>query len=113
VSDSETIVRFVRLRPELRPVPILGGDGEPVQVDWIALTRSLYTVPGTVGPYEGYVLYLLTDAGEHSEVLQFDTLPIAIDQAHAILGIARDEWSPCDVVLESDSIPWSLVSQRH
>jgi hypothetical protein len=46
-----------------------------------------------------FILYFLNENGEPQELLQFDTLEIALDQAHAICGFPH-----CDVsVLEDGS----------
>src|SRR5262245_28356897 len=92
---TETFVRVVRLREELSPVPIYRGlDGEPIAAEWLAISE----VRDHDDEPSDFCLYLLDREGAPSECLQFETLDIALDQAHDIVGVARVEWLTCSVV---------------
>jgi hypothetical protein len=108
MDDRDVLVRASRLRPELMPVDIIGPAG-PLPVDWLAVTWSLFTSPGTF-QREAYVLFALTDDGDELETLLYDTLDIALDQAHAIFGVELEEWRTCEVDLPPGTpMKWSLA----
>ena len=111
----EHIVRYTRLREELKPVKIYPADTlEPIRPDWVAITHGIVTSDRLVAPGEGFNIAFLTDNGQHLAFMQFETLEIAIDQAHAIAGIRHGEWTACHVEVTDDEgrIPWSLVAQQ-
>lgn len=96
---DERFTRFARWIVGRHKMPIVSGDPpEPLAVEWVALSRILEA--GAQDP--NWCLYLLTSRGRIVECLQWDTERIALDQAHAILGIEQDEWRDCDAAL-SDS----------
>ena len=112
-QGAETIVRYTRLRGELRPVAIYTVDTlEPINPDWVAITHAVVPHEGRINPLEGFCVYYLSDSGRILDYRQYDTLEIALDQVNAIAGIRGDEWRECHVELrgEYDTIPWSHVA---
>jgi hypothetical protein len=114
-GESETIIRYTRLPPELRPVEIFSADTlEPIDPDWVAITHAIVAREGRVDFLDGYCIYFLADDGRMLAYEQFDTLEIAVDQANAIAGIPRSAWKECHIVLPEDDdierIPWSYVA---
>ena len=114
-GEGETIVRYTRLPPELRPVDIFSADTlEPIDPDWVAITHAIVAREGRIDFLDGYCMYFLADDGRMLAYEQFDTLEIAIDQANAIAGIPRSAWKECRVALpeddDSERIPWSYVA---
>lgn len=113
---GEVIVRYVRLREELEPMDIVDGATlASLPGDWLAITRLFASPHPGRDPMEHFMLYLLTDTGEKSESLTFDTLQIALDQAQAIFGVEHDEWHSAEVRLSRDDewvdrIPWAFVA---
>jgi len=110
---AETIVRYTRLRGELRPVAIYRVDtSEPINPDWVTITHAVVPHEGRTNPLEGFCVYYLSDSGQILDDGQYDTLEIAMDQVNAIAGIRGDEWTECHVELrgEYDTIPWSHVA---
>jgi hypothetical protein len=82
-----------------------GPDGE-IRPDWLAI--SYVDAPFDRGVC---VLYFLSNSGYVYESLQYETLLIAMDQAHALTGIQRDEWNSCSVPVSAGGlIPRSLVA---
>jgi hypothetical protein len=85
-----------RLRHELKPVPIYDGrDLAPIHVDWLAISH----IPEDANSRETFILYWLNGRGRPQEILEYDTLEIALDQAQTIAGINQDEWHSCAVVV--------------
>ena len=72
---SHTLLRFVRLRDDLKPVPIYTGDPvAPISAEWLAITFVPATPKCVV---ESYVIFFLDCDGRELEFLSFDTLEIA------------------------------------
>jgi hypothetical protein len=109
----EFIVRFVRLREELKPVEIYPADTqEPIRPDWIAITLGVIWSKRRPDGIDGYNLYFLMDDGRCLATKCFETLEITLDQAKAIAGIREDEWQVCrvEVTSEDGSFRWSDVA---
>ena len=110
---DDVVVRFARLREELKPPEVYDARGEHAPGDWLAVTHSVRPYPGRV-PLERWILYLLDDRGKVGLVAQFDTLEIVLDQAHSIFGVERDEWRETHVLVEDGQaghlMPWSSVA---
>ena len=114
-DGDEFVVRFVRLRDNLKPVEIYMGDPpEPINPDWVAITHGVIRSSRRPGGIEGYNLTFFMDDGRCLTHEQFETIEIAIDQAHAIVGICTDEWMSCRVEITNDdgSISWQAVAQQ-
>jgi hypothetical protein len=109
----EYIVRFVRLREELKPVEIYPADTlEPIRPDWIAITHGISRSERRPDGIEGYNLYFLMDDGRCLAMECFETLEITLDQAKSIAGVRKDEWHQCGVEVNSEdgSFRWSDVA---
>jgi hypothetical protein len=109
----EFIVRFTRVREELKPVEIYPADTlEPIRPDWIAITHGLIWSKRRPDGIDGYNLYFLMDDGRCLAMECFETLEITLDQAKAIAGVRKDEWQECrvEVTSEDGSFRWSDVS---
>jgi hypothetical protein len=110
---EEVVAQVVRLREELKPPEVYDAHGEHMPGDWLAVTHSVTPYHGRV-PLERWILYLVDDRGNVGHVEQFDTLEIALDQAHSIFGVERDEWRETHVVIEDGPVghlmPWSSVA---
>ena len=109
---SETIIRCVRLRDELKPLPIWSAESnEPINPDWVGVNHTAWKVPQGSKESEAYNLAFYRDDGELLEYLQFDTLEIALDQAKAIAGIQPSEWRECNVSVSSGGrVPWESAA---
>lgn len=104
----EFVVQRVRLRDELKPVQIYMGDPpEPIRPDWVAITH------GFSKQLDGFNLTFFRFDGTFITSEPFDTLEIALDQAHAIVGIKHSEWEPCRVEITNDEgkITWEEVQR--
>jgi hypothetical protein len=97
---EEVVAQVVRLREELKPPEVYDAHGEHMPGDWLAVTHSVTPYHGRV-PLERWILYLVDDRG-------------ALDQAHSIFGVERDEWRETHVVIEDGPVghlmPWSSVA---
>jgi hypothetical protein len=103
----EFVVRRVRLRDDLKPVEIYMGDPpEPIQPDWVAITH------GFSRRLDGYNLTFFRFDGTCITSEPFDTLEIALDEAHAIVGLEHSEWDSCHVEItdEDGRISWEEVT---
>ena len=112
-SGEEFIVRYTRLRDELKPVEISMGDPPaPIRPDWVAITHAHIWSRRRPNGIEGFNLTFFMDEGLRVTSEQFETLEIALDQAKAIVGIRHDEWRTChvEITTEDGSIPWSGVA---
>ena len=100
---QEVVVKRVKLREDLNPVQIyMGTPCKPIEPDWGAITH------GKTKNNEGYNLVFFKIDGTPITWEQFETLEIAIDQAKAIVGIKKTEWSNCEVEItrEDGGISW-------
>jgi len=89
------------------PLPIYSGrPPRPIEPDWLAIAES--SAPGPEP--NSWLLYFLRNSGEILEVLQWESLEIALEHAASIAGVAKSAWSTCEVVVPvSGVIPRSLV----
>jgi hypothetical protein len=96
---EERMIRVARLPTALRPVPIYSGDPPaPIPCEWLGVS---HVNDGPPASPETFILYFLDEGGVAREVLQYETLEIAVDQAHAICGYPQHEWATCEIpVLE-------------
>jgi len=111
----EYIVRFARLRDELKPVEIYPADTlEPICPDWIAITHGIIWKKRRPGGIDGCNLYFLMDDGRCLAMECFEDLEVTLDQAHAIAGVRKDEWHSCRIEVKSDdgTFRWSDVAGR-
>lgn len=78
----ESVVRFTRLRDELKPVPIYPvRTGEPIRPDWAAITHGVTWSRRVPEGHSGFNLCFLLDDGSTLATEQFATLKIALDLA--------------------------------
>lgn len=94
------MIRVARVPPALRPLPIYRRDPpEPIRCEWLGIS---HVNDGPPAHAETFLLYFLDKVGVVQEVLQYETLEIAADQAHAICGYPQQRWATCDIpVLEN------------
>jgi len=110
---DETVVRYVRLCYELKPVEIYMGDPpEAINPDWVAITHAILRSRRRSDGIESFNLAFFMDDGKCLTSEQFETLKISIDQAKAIVGIIPEEWNVCRVEITNDdgTIPWPNVA---
>ena len=103
----ERVLRRVRLREDLKPVQIYMGDPlAPINPDGVAVTHA------TDGNNESFNLVFFHFNGTPITWEQFETLEIAVDQAHSIVGIDHSEWESCNVEIlnEDGTIAWADIS---
>src|SRR2546422_10843839 len=114
-GESETIVRYARLAPELKPVQIFLADTlRPIDPDWVAITHAITAREGRVDFDDNFCMHFLTDDGRMLAYEQFDTLEIALDRANAIAGIPLNGWGECHIklpeTLDDERITWAYVA---
>ena len=99
------IVRVAPIPSEAQPLRIWAGEPvAPIPAHWAAIAL-VPTRP------RAYILYLLGHAGEVLETLQYETMRIALDQAHAITGIADGDWRRCNVETpDGERIPPEILT---
>jgi hypothetical protein len=108
----EYIVRYARLREELKPIEIYPADTlEPIRPDWVAITHGVIWSQKRPGGIDGYNVYFLMDDGRTLATELYETLRIALDQVTAISGIRQEEWRECNIEIESEDglFSWSDV----
>ena len=95
MSDErqQTIIRRVRLRKDLKPIPYLAGPNA-TELDWLMIAH----VTDDKG-FESFDLVFLRSDGAGFPWMGFETLRIAKAQAHAMVGVEYVEWEPCEVQL--------------
>jgi hypothetical protein len=105
---NERIVRLARVPLALRPVPIYAGaPPEPIDCDWLVISSV------TDDDRDGsFILYFVDRGGRARELLQFESLEIALDQAHAICGFAQSGWTICSVLVSGDK-PFDVIQLEH
>jgi hypothetical protein len=106
--ESWTVVRKVRLRADLKPVGVYGADAQALPIDW--LTVVLHR--DDENPlHETFALAFSDDSGVGYGWYQYDTLQIALDQAHDIFGVAQEEWEVANEDARSSPVvSWILDS---
>lgn len=103
--EREILIRRARLGEHLKPLPIYSIDpSEPINADWAGITHCVHKIEHRNGFFETFILYLFCSAGEDLELLQFDTLEIALDQANAIAGLQFSDWETCSIDIPKDGI---------
>ena len=97
-ARDERIVRLARLPSALSPVPIYTGEPpRPIDCDWLALSCVTDNDRDKT-----FILYFLDDGGRIRELLQFETLEIALDQVHDICGLAQTACKTCSISMSDD-----------
>jgi hypothetical protein len=90
-EDDEHLIRVARLPDSLRPLGIFAGDPPtPIPCEWLAIARVTFSAADS-----SYILYFLDAQGAPCECLQYESLRIAMDQAHAICAFPRSGWTVC------------------
>jgi hypothetical protein len=109
-TGNETLVRFVRLRDDLKPLPIY-LDG-PISPDWIGITHCVGRWERRTDMSDDFIIYFMTDDGRDLEFEQYETLEIALDQAHGRYGIRKDEWVHTNQDVDwSSPLTWKKITQ--
>ncbi len=94
-DPEEVIVRVARFPSTLRPLDILAGNPpKPIPCDWLAIARVTSSGPDS---QPSLLLYFIDEHGMSRECLQYETLRIAVDQAHAICAFPKTAWVGCSV----------------
>ncbi|MEI7729064.1 MAG: hypothetical protein WCO56_05815 [Verrucomicrobiota bacterium] len=103
---KEIVIRRVRLKDEHRPFEI--HIGQLVEVDWLAVTHA------TSNQRDSFNLVFFRFDGFVIDWVQYDTLAIALDQAHAIAGVEASEWEQCnaEITNEDGRVSWEEVCQK-
>ena len=104
VEESETIVRYAPLDPARNSVEIYTSGPQPIDPFWIAVTDVWSSFGDLTYPKQGFVLYFLASDGHILAREQFETLEIALDQAHSIAGVGFDQWRAAGLVLDCASM---------
>jgi hypothetical protein len=92
-ENEEHLIRYARLRDELKPIPIYLD--EAMRPDWVAISHVRIWSARRPAGIESFELYFLMDDGSQLDWYGFDTLQIAVDQAKAIAGVQEHEWKAC------------------
>ena len=107
---DERLVRVARLPLSLRPLPIFNGRTfEPISCEWLGI-GCVSRAPDD--DQVSFLLYFLDEHGRWQEALPYETLQIALDQAHAVCGYGQDGWTTCDIPACDDG-SYSTVQLRH
>ena len=99
---QHTVIRRVRLRKDLKPIPCL-GDPMAAESDWLAIAQ----VTDSKG-FESFDLVFLDSDGAVFPYMGFETLRIAKARAQAMVGVEYLEWEHCQVEITNadHSISW-------
>ena len=99
----ETVVRRVRLTEKHRPFEI--DVGRLVQPDWLAITHA------TGKNIDSFNLVFFGGDGNPIDWVQYDSVEIALDQAHAMIGVERSEWESCKAEIANNDgrIRWEEI----
>jgi hypothetical protein len=98
----ENMVLIARLPMEFRPVPICSYKDKTlghIPCEWLGVAQVNQE---NLDEPEGFILYFLDESGVPSELLQYDTLQIAIDQARSIVGFLGEGWKRCNIPVAED-----------
>ncbi len=96
------IIRRARLRRGLKALTPLAGSAAH-GIEWLAIAH----VTDNAGS-ESFDLVFLRPDGAAFPAVGFETLKIAKDQTHALIGVEYVEWEPCDIVITNadGSVNW-------
>jgi hypothetical protein len=89
-SHSERVIRFAKIPRAAHPLPIYSDTLEPLPARWAAISIC-------VSLRRAFVLYLLGETGSILESAQYETMRIALGQAHALLGLELSDWTSCEL----------------
>lgn len=96
---DERVVQAMRLPDSSRPLQIFGGSPPtPLPCEWLAITQARDELK------ESFALYFLDAAGAILDVVPFETLRIALDQATALCDVRPDEWVMLNLEVQSDGL---------
>lgn len=100
---QHTVIRRVRLREELRPIRVL-VESEAAEMEWLLIMHV--TDPSRA--MESFDLVFLRAVGTAFPWMGYETLRIAMGQAHALVRVEYVEWDPCKIELANAdrSISW-------
>jgi hypothetical protein len=74
-ENTENLIRYVRLREALNPVPIFVGDPpEPISVHWMGIAQSVSKTHQLSDTRVSYLVMFYGGADEVLECLQFEML---------------------------------------
>ena len=71
---------------------------EPIEPDWVAISSATHPIPGKP---PSYILYFIGSSGDILEVLQWDTIQIALDQARQLANVDDSGWATCNLDVPS------------
>ena len=91
----EIMIRRVRVTENHKPFEI--QIGRFVQPAWLAITHA------TGKNVESFNLVFFANDGSPIDWCQYDTLQIAMDQAHAMVGVERSAWERCNAEITNDN----------
>ena len=93
---SEVVIRYCGADVfAFRPTIWSGDPPDQIKPAWAAVSRC-----SSSDRSERFVLYFLDGSGSVLEDLQYETLEIAIDQAHALAGVPAHSWQTCIAPVE-------------
>lgn len=109
--NTEKLVRYVRLRDELKPLPIY-LDG-PISPDWVAIVHSRFKAERRTDIQEEFIVYFMMDDGKNLEFEQYETLRIAVEQIKSWYGIEKTEWIECSQEINwGEPLTWAKVIRK-
>lgn len=99
MEETERIIRIARIPDSAHPLPSgFWGDGVSVRAGWAAIAIVLqerHRVPN-------YHLYWLGDDGEMLDLLDYESMEIALDQARVQAHIQAGSWRKCKIPVYVD-----------
>lgn len=110
---EQTLIRFVRLRDDLKPLDYcISPTSTAISPDWLGVSRVCSRHRHRTDVQEDFILHYFMDDGRELTWEQYENLEIALDQAAYTVGVRRSEWRECCIPNHDDEqIPWSRVTQ--
>lgn len=98
------IVRFAKLRAELKPLEYCDEQGNPIDPDWLTITHN--QIGKCHGSSEGYSMEYRREDGSVITWEDFRALDHAIATMEKWHRVAASEWCACHVADSDQARPW-------
>jgi len=106
---QHNVVRFARIRVELKPLEYADATGNLIDPDWLTITHNQLGIQ-CHGGSEGYSLEYRREDGSVITWEEFQTIDDAIKTAERWHSIAAAEWKMC-MMDDCDVVrPWAIDS---
>ena len=103
---QHNIVRFARIRDDVKPLEYADSSGNLIDPDWLTITHNNLGVE-CHGGLEGYSMEYRRDDGSVITWEEFGSIESAIETAMRWHSIVPTDWHRCTVPDSDNARPWA------